>query len=112
MFKDGGRTSVSQDFGLRSIKGITEIADNLKQKCMNITYCELPDIINKEQMGMVNWQGQDLIKDVIASYQIKEQEGKESASEMNQTRKDIKSKRASQVSMESTKQKSQINSVD
>lgn len=75
MSKDGGRTSVSQDFGLRSIRGITAIADNLKQKCTNISPCELPDIINTEKMDMVNWQGQELIKEVIATYQPPE-EGK------------------------------------
>lgn len=55
---------VKFDFGLRAIKAIVSIAEQLKQQVQNIWESDLPDIVNEDAMGGVRWKGEHLIKDV------------------------------------------------
>ena len=55
---------VKFDFGLRAIKAIVSIAEQLKQQVQNIWESDLPDIVNEDAMGGVRWKGEHIIKDV------------------------------------------------
>lgn len=68
------QSSVSMDFGLRAIRAIVNIAECYMRQCQNLQYSEIPDIINKSAMGQINWNGTDVIKDVIAELTINDNE--------------------------------------
>lgn len=55
---------VKFDFGLRAIKAIIGIAENLKQQVQNIWESDLPDIVNEDALDRVNWKSEQIIKDV------------------------------------------------
>jgi len=55
---------VHYDFGLRAIRAIIGIAQNLKMQAHNIWESELPDIINDSAMDNVPWRGNQMIADV------------------------------------------------
>ena len=55
---------VKFDFGLRAIKAIVGIAEQLKQQVQNIWESDLPDIINEDTMERVHWKGEHIIKEV------------------------------------------------
>jgi len=57
---------VHYDFGLRAIRAIIGIAQNLKMQAHNIWESELPDIINDSAMDNVPWKGNQMIADVQA----------------------------------------------
>ena len=58
---------VKFDFGLRSVKAIIAIAENLKQQSQNIWESELPDIINDDAMEIVPYKPNQLISDVVST---------------------------------------------
>ena len=55
---------VKFDFGLRAIKAIIGIAENLKQQVQNIWESDLPDIVNEDALDRVPWKSDQIIKDV------------------------------------------------
>jgi len=55
---------VKFDFGLRAIKAIIAIAENLKQQVQNIWESDLPDIVNEDALELVRWKGPDIIADI------------------------------------------------
>ena len=55
---------VKFDFGLRAIKAIIAIAEQLKQQVQNIWESDLPDIINEDTMERVRWKGEHIIREV------------------------------------------------
>ena len=55
---------VKFDFGLRAIKAIIAIAEQLKQQVQNIWESDLPDIINEDTMERVQWKAEHIIKEV------------------------------------------------
>lgn len=55
---------VKFDFGLRAIKGIIGIAENLKQQVQNIWESDLPDIVNEDALERVHWQKEQIIAEV------------------------------------------------
>ena len=55
---------VKFDFGLRAIKAIIGIAENMKQQVQNIWESELPDIINDRALESVPWKGPQIITEV------------------------------------------------
>lgn len=55
---------VKFDFGLRAIKAIVAIAEQLKQQVLNIWESDLPDIVNEDAMDRVRWKHEHIIKDV------------------------------------------------
>ena len=55
---------VKFDFGLRAIKAIIGIAEQLKQQVQNIWESELPDIINDDNLDTVPWKQSQIINDV------------------------------------------------
>ena len=46
-------SSIKYDFGLRAIKAIVSIAEQLKQQVQNIWESNLPDIINDDTMERI-----------------------------------------------------------
>ena len=55
---------VKFDFGLRAIKAIIAIAENLKQQVANIWESDLPDIVNEDAIDRCKWKGPDIIAEV------------------------------------------------
>ena len=55
---------VKFDFGLRAIKAIVGIAENLKQQVQNIWESDLPDIVNEDALDGVRYKSDQIIKDV------------------------------------------------
>ena len=52
------------DFGLRAIKAIIGIAENLKQQVQNIWESDLPDIVNEDALDSVRWKSHEIILDI------------------------------------------------
>lgn len=52
------------DFGLRAIKAIIGIAENLKQQVQNIWESDLPDIVNEDALDSVRWKNHEIIEDI------------------------------------------------
>jgi hypothetical protein len=55
---------VKLDFGLRAIKAIISIAENLKQQAQNIWESELPDLINDDALEIIPSKQASIIVDV------------------------------------------------
>ena len=55
---------VKFDFGLRAIKAIISIAENMKQQVANIWESDLPDIVNEDNLDRVPYRAEQIIKDV------------------------------------------------
>ena len=55
---------VKLDFGLRAIKAIISIAENLKQQVQNIWESELPDFINDSSLDTIPIKSLAMITDV------------------------------------------------
>jgi len=55
---------VKLDFGLRAIKAIISIAENLKQQVQNIWESELPDFINDNSLDTIPIKSLAMITDV------------------------------------------------
>lgn len=55
---------VKLDFGLRAIKAIISIAENLKQQVQNIWESELPDFINDSSLDIIPIKSLAMITDV------------------------------------------------
>ena len=94
------KTEIAHDFGLRSIKAIIGIAENLKLQAQNIVDSDLAEIIDDFSLSQVAYKTDQVIKEVMTVTQAaiaKATDNKKNADgTMNKTGKSGKSKSKAQ----------------
>lgn len=58
-------TEIAHDFGLRSIKAIVSIAENLKLQAQNIVDSELAEIIDDDSLSQVAYKADQVVKEIM-----------------------------------------------
>lgn len=65
------KADIAHDFGLRSIKAIVGIAENLKLQAQNILDSDLTEIIDDYSMDQIPYKGSQIINDVMTATQAR-----------------------------------------
>jgi hypothetical protein len=58
-------TEIAHDFGLRSIKAIVSIAENLKLQAQNIVDSDLAEIIDDDSLSQVAYKADQVVKEIM-----------------------------------------------